>query len=727
MGGRVRVGGVSSTGEFPRVSHEADLLVTGDDDLSSEIASMLMALRPPVSVHYLPREEALDALTGEGSEGPDNPEAILAAVELLDISDLGWMRRLVAKTKLPLIVVVSAPGAQRSLLRERAREVGAIDCLLRAELSSPLLEAALAHARSYNRQSGRLLELRARFALAIRGARDGMWEWDLVRGRVYYSQRWCELLSLRSSEVDPTLELGWLARVHPQDIARLRADIDATVEGLTAVHENEHRIRDGEGEWRWVLSRALVHRDAEGRALRMAGSLTDISPYRQRERALREQSRQDALTKLPDRRVFLERCARAVELSRAHEDYVFVVLLVAVDRLGQIRASYGMEVADEAFAILAKRLRACLRPEDHLFRFSSSKFAILIEDVDDPSFGTHVANRIHESVVEPFEIDGATSFTTVSIGMTSSAHGYTRVEEVVADVSAATDTARDRGRNRHEIYDTSMRIESRTLLALEMAMRQAIDAEQFILHYQPIVRVDRLSAASPSRFAPGELVGFEALMRWDHPERGWLSPAEFIPIAEDTGLIVPIGRWAIREAVRTLHGWHEEFGARELAVSVNLSAKQVDDPLLLEAIDSALAETGLPARCLKLELTESVMLDRVDEVTALLQEIRGRGVQIWIDDFGTGYSSLNYLHRFPVDGLKIDRAFVNELDGSSRSETLVRTIISLAHNLGLDVVAEGIETDVQARQLEQLGCVWCQGWMFAKPQPRARIRTLLGS
>jgi diguanylate cyclase (GGDEF)-like protein/PAS domain S-box-containing protein len=700
----------------------ADLIVSGADDLSPQIAALLSALRPIVHVRYLSPAQLLAASVGDSTLPVENAVAIVVALADLDATSSEWLRKVIANTRLPLLVVLTAHSAERSVMRERASEAGAIDCLLRDELSTPLLEAAISHARSVNRQTGRLLEVRQRFALAIQGSRDGMWEWDLLRERVYYSQRWCELLGVRSSEVAPTLE-GWLSRVHPQDLEHLRSELDAVIEGTATLHESEHRIRDGSDEWRWVMTRAVLHRNPSGKVLRMAGSLTDISPFRQRERALREQSRHDTLTKLPDRRVFLERCARAVELSRAHDDYVFVVLLVAVDRLAQTRDSFGIDAADQLFALLAKRVRACLRPEDHLFRFSSSKFAILLEDAEDASFGTQVANRIHETVVEPFEFDGVSTFTTVSIGMTSSAHGYTRVEDVVTDVSAATDSARDHGSNRHEIYDTRMRIESRTLLALEMAMRRAIDDSQFELHFQPIVRVDRLAVLRG--FTPDALLGFEALLRWQHPERGFVMPAEFIPIAEDTGLIVPIGRWVIREAVRSLHAWHEEFGNRELVVSVNLSVKQIGDPLLLETLDMVLSETGLPPSCLKLELTESVMLDRIEEVTALLQAIRSRGIQIWIDDFGTGYSSLGYLHRFPVDGLKIDRAFVSRLDGTPESQTMVRTILDLASNFGLDVVAEGIESDVQARHLRDLGCMVCQGWLFGKAQPPAQVRMLL--
>lgn len=694
----------------------SELIVTGED-LAGEVAGMLASMQPRVSVNYATREELLElreqSLHSQ-SAGETSAEMIFLALARLDEPAIAWMREIIATMRRPLVVIVEGKAAERSKLRAVAQDAGACDCLLRGELSPPLLESAVSHARNLGSYDARLAELRERFTLAIRGAKDGMWEWDLVRQKVFYSQRWRELLCLDGETIRPSIE-SWLSRVHPQDLERLRRDLDGHVQGLTPVHENEHRIRDGAGQWRWVLSRSVLHRNASGAVVRIAGSLTDITPYRLREQALREKSRQDAATSLPDRRVFHEHLARAVELARAHEDFTYVVLVVEIDRLSQVRDSFGLAVADELVAATAKRLRGCLRPEDHLFRFGPEQLAILLEDLDDPGHGTHVADRIHDAVASPIELGGQTTFTTVSIGMTSSAHGYTRVEELIADVSAAVDTARDRGRNRHEMYDTSMRIESRTLLALEMAMRKALDREQFELHYQPIVRLkDR------------QIIGFEALMRWMHPERGPIPPSEFIPIAEDTGLIIPLGRWAIREAVRRLHGWQEEFGLRnELSVSVNLSAKQVGDPLLLETIDTVLAETQLNPRCLKIELTESVMFEQVGAVAELLEELRKRDVEIWIDDFGTGFSSLGYLHRFPVDGLKIDRTFVEALDGSSQSATMVRTILSLAGNLGLGVIAEAIETEAQADQLAALGCVLVQGWLFGKAVDQRAVRTML--
>ncbi len=724
---------VVSATNLPAVQLGSELVVTGDD-LSGEVMGLLAGMQPRISVNYVARDELFE-LQQAGRPAPElreqlssrsadaslsrlgaesGAEMIFAAVDQLDAEALEWLREIVSTMRTPLVAIVDAHPSQRSSLRRIAQDAGACDCLLRSELSTPLLEAAVSHARNLGSYDARLSELRERFSLAIRGSKDGMWEWDLVRQRVFYSQRWRELLALDGETIRPTID-SWLTRVHPQDVERLRADLDSHRKGLTPIHENEHRIRDGAGQWRWVMSRSVVHRNTAGRVVRMAGSLTDITPYRLREQELRHQSRHDASTNLPDRRVFHEQLARAVELARAHDDFTFVVLLVEIDRMGQIRDSFGVSVANELVAAIATRLRGCLRAEDHLFRFGPEQLAILLEDIDDASHGTHIADQIHDVVAEPLELAGQTTFTTVSIGMTSSAHGYTRVEELVADVSAAVDTARDRGRNRYEIYDTSMRIESRTLLALEMAMRKALDNEQFELHYQPIVRLgDR------------HVLGFEALMRWMHPERGSVPPSEFIPIAEDTGLIVPLGRWAIREAVRRLHGWQEEFNLRgQLSVSVNLSAKQVGDPLLLETIDSVLAETQIDPSCLKLELTESVLIDQVEQVTELLQELRKREIQVWIDDFGTGFSSLGYLHRFPVDGLKIDRTFIEGLDGTPESATMVRIILGLAENLGLEVVAEGIETEQQAAHLAELGCLMCQGWLFGRAVDHRAVETIL--
>ena len=355
-------------------------------------------------------------------------------------------------------------------------------------------------------------------------------------------------------------------------------------------------------------------------------------------------------------------------------------------------------------SVLSQRLGACIRPGDSLARYDGDLFAVLLDNVDDLELGSQIAERIRATTDEPFDIEGQTVYATVSIGITTSRHGYDEAEEVVNDAIAAARQAKARGRDHYAVFETKMRIDALSTLRLEVALRQAVEREEFELHYQPIV--DLTSA---------KLTGFEALVRWRHPRRGLVPPAEFIPLAEQTGLIVPLGRWVVREAVRQLARWNALFPEQSLSMAVNLSGRQVADPRLLEEIQSTVAEHGLQPGALKLELTESVLVENADVVQRFMTTLRGSGVRIWVDDFGTGYSSLSYLHRFPVDGLKIDKAFVDTLDGSEASAAMVRTILSLADNLGVDVVAEGIEEPVQAEQLRALGCTRGQGFLFSRP------------
>jgi diguanylate cyclase (GGDEF)-like protein/PAS domain S-box-containing protein len=575
--------------------------------------------------------------------------------------------------------------------------------LRRSELTGALLESSIFSAIQAGRTQQALSEVQERFALAVRGANDGVWEWILDSGAMHFSRRWRELLGYGVDDLSNSVD-EWFERVHPDDLEALKADIHAHVAGEKPFHENEHRIRASDGTYRWVISRAVAQRDG-GRAVRMAGSLTDTSDYRLREEKLREESRQDPLTGLPRREPFLEELSRAIELTHRDDAYHYTVLMVDVDRFRWLADSIGHQAADGMLTILARRLMACVRPGDIVSRFGGDKFAVLLENLADVDIATDIANRIRMSVHEPFDVDGQTVYTTVSIGLTTSARGYREPDELISDVAAAANKAKERGQDRHEVFETKMRIDALTTLRLEVALRQAVDREEFELHYQPIVEL-----------RSGSLVGFEALTRWRHPRRGLVSPAEFIPVAEQTGLIVPIGRWAIREAMRQLGRWQESLpGIGPLSMSVNLSGRQIADPRLLEEIECALSESGVAPGTLRLELTESVLMDNAETVQRILTALRAVGVRIWVDDFGTGYSSLSYLHRFPVDGLKIDKAFVDALDGTDQSAAMIRTILSLADNLDVDVIAEGIERTVQADQLLSLGCRRGQGFLFGRP------------
>ncbi len=668
------------------------------------------AVDPGFGVEHAPDE----TIAVEMLNRPD--KAFQIVVVELDRDRRMWTR-LVRDRRLPSIplIVIDHRGTpeERSLRRSQLLKEGAAGYVRRSELSGAMLEALVFAALERAQMRQALSEVQERFALAVRGANDGVWEWILETGEMHFSRRWRELLGYGVDDLSNSVN-EWFDRVHPEDVAALKEDIDAHLNGDSPYHESEHRIRASDGTYRWVISRAVAQRQ-NGRPVRMAGSITDTSDYRLREEKIREESRQDPLTGLPRREPFMEQLARAVRLADTDETYCFTALMVDVDRFRWLADSIGHQAADGMLAILARRLVACVRPGDTVSRFGGDKFAVLLENLRDVDTATDIANRIRLSVHEPFDVEGQTVYTTVSIGLTTSDRAYADVDEVISDVAAAANKAKERGQDRHEVFDTKMRIDALTTLRLEVALRQAVEREEFELHYQPIVDLES-----------GALMGFEALTRWRHPRRGIVSPAEFIPVAEQTGLIIPIGRWAIRVALEQLGRWQSTLpssnGGKPLSMSVNLSGRQIADPRLLDEIRTAMTENNIAEDTFRLELTESVLMDNSEAVSRTLSTLRSNGVRIWVDDFGTGYSSLSYLHRFEFDGLKIDKSFVDALDGSAQGAAMIRTILSLASNLGVEVIAEGIEYTVQADQLLELGCVRGQGYLFSRPIAAAKVQ-----
>jgi diguanylate cyclase (GGDEF)-like protein/PAS domain S-box-containing protein len=609
-----------------------------------------------------------------------------------------------------LVIDCDGDAEERSIRRSELIKEGAAAYLRRPELTGALLESTIFGAVERGQMRRALSDVQERFALAVRGANDGVWEWLLDSQEMHFSRRWRELLGYGVDDLANRVE-EWFDRVHPDDLLGLKTDIEAHLAGEKAFHENEHRIRASDGTYRWVISRGVAQRDFANRPVRMAGSLTDTSDFRLREEKLREENRHDPLTGLPRREPFMEALGRSIDRAKDGE-HAFTVLMIDVDRFRWLADSIGHQAADAMLAILARRLAACVRPGDIVSRFGGDKFAVLLDALNDVDLATDIANRIRMSVHEPFEVDGQTVYTTVSIGLTTSARGYDDPDEIISDVAAAANKAKERGQDRHEVFETKMRIDALTTLRLEVALRQAVERDEFELHYQPIVALDS-----------GKLIGFEALTRWRHPRRGIVSPAEFIPVAEQTGLIIPLGRWAIREAVSQLSRWQGSLPSLgPLSMSVNLSGRQIADPRLIDEIKASLDEHKIAEGTLRMELTESVLMDNADTVHRILAALRDIGVKIWVDDFGTGYSSLSYLHRFPVDGLKIDKAFVDGLDGTEQSAAMVRTILSLAENLGVGVIAEGIETPVQADHLLRLGCTRGQGYLFGRPIGANRVK-----
>ncbi len=560
-----------------------------------------------------------------------------------------------------------------------------------------------------------LRESEERYALAARGANDGLWDWNLETNTIYYSPRWKAMLGYGGGEIGEAPD-DWLRRVHPEDAVRVRGELDGHARSPSPHFESEHRILHKDGSYRWVLCRGVAERDGLGKASRMAGSLTDISDRKWAEERLMHDALHDVLTGLPNRALFMTLLERALGRLKRRGDHPFAVLFLDVDRFKVVNDSLGHMVGDQFLIEVARRLLRCVRPGDTVARLGGDEFTVLLEDIGDRADATHIAERIQADFATPIQVGANEVYTSASIGIAHGDPQYQRAEELLRDADTAMYRAKSHGRARHEIFDAAMHDRAVRELQLETDLRHALERRQFTLAYQPIV------SGTTAR-----IVGLEALLRWHHPEHGLIAPSEFIRVAEETGLINAIGRWVLWEACRQVGAWQElvPLVERPLPVSVNLSARQFGDPALVETIADALAVTGLVPGSLRLEITESVLMDHAEANVRLLTQLKRLGVEIEVDDFGTGYSSLGYLHRFRLDALKIDRSFVGRLEVDPENREIVKTIVTLARNLNMAVVAEGVETEGQRAYLRELGCDFMQGYLFAGPLEPADIETLL--
>ncbi len=444
--------------------------------------------------------------------------------------------------------------------------------------------------------------------------------------------------------------------------------------------------------------------------------LRDDSERRRTEAELHRSALHDPLTGLPNRALFTSRLEQSLRHARRRRSYRFAVLFLDLDRFKVVNDSLGHLVGDRLLVEVASRLAACVREVDTVARLGGDEFAILLDDIEDETDATVVAGRVHEQLSRPAQIGSHELFVAASIGIAYSTSGYTAAEEALRDADLAMYRAKALGRGRTEIFDEGMHAQVVRMMELETDLRRALEREEFAVHYQPIVSL-----------ATGTLVGFEALLRWNHPERGLVGPSEFLDVAEETGLIVPIGWWFMDMACRQLREWQEMFPESPLTVSVNLSGKQVHQPEIVERVRAALDASGLSGASLKLEITESVLMADADGAIRTLERLKAMGVRLSIDDFGTGYSSLGYLHRFPFDTVKIDRSFIRNLDSQEPNQELVWSIVALAHSLGMDVVGEGVETADQFEELKALRCEYAQGFLFSRAVDHASAAALLGS
>jgi diguanylate cyclase (GGDEF)-like protein/PAS domain S-box-containing protein len=640
-------------------------------------------------------------------------DLVLLDIEMPDISGLEALRtirELYSPVELPVIMVTARNQSEDIV---KALNMGANDYLTKPvdfAVALARIGTALAHKRA---QEG-LKESEERYALAARGANDGLWDWNLSTNVIYFSGRWKAMLGCQEDEIVDRPE-QWLDRIHEADRERVKKEIVTHQNGQTPHFESEHRVRHKDGTFRWMLCRGIAVRDESGKPVRMAGSQTDIT----------EGKVSDPLTNLPNRLLFLDRLGRLLGHSKRHPERMFAVLFLDLDGFKMVNDSMGHFIGDQLLLGVSKRLENCLRATDTvarlapqtftLARMGGDEFTVLLDDIKEPGDANRTAERIKTELTPPFVVGGREVFTSASIGIALSNPSYLHPEEIMRDADTAMYRAKSLGKSRYEVFDADMRASVMARLELETDLRRALERGEFRNFYQPIVVLES-----------GEITGFEALLRWDHPTRGLLSPEKFISVAEDTGLIRELGWWNLSEACRQLKEWKADLGVdRELIMSVNLSIKQFVQPRLVEDIEILLKELGLSSNSLKLEITESTVMEDPSAAEEMLQQLKDLGIHLAMDDFGTGYSSLSYLHRFPLDTLKIDRSFISGVSNGVNGMEIARTVMPLAKNLHLDVVAEGVETAEQVQLLKKLDCKYAQGYYFSKPLAADEARALI--
>ena len=552
-----------------------------------------------------------------------------------------------------------------------------------------------------------------RLALAAEGANDGWWEWDLRSQEFYFSSRWRAMLGLPAPAGVGRPE-EWTGRVHADDVVSLKEALKAHLAGNTDHFQHEHRIRHEDGTYRRFLCRGVTVRGAGRRPGRIAGSLTDTTERAVAREPLGGAGFLDPLTGLCNRAVFVEGLGRRLDEFKAQRGGSrFAALYLDLDRFKVVNDSLGHLVGDELLAAVSRRLESCLRQGDALARLGGDEFAILLNELGDGNQANAIAFRIQEALSAPFSIGGREVFTSASIGIAFARAQYNNPDEIMRDADTAMYHAKSRGKARHELFDADMHARELDRLGLENDLRHAVSHNDFEVHYQPIVLL-----------ASGMCVGFESLIRWTRNGKA-VSPVTFIPIAEELGLIEPLGTWVLQQACATFADWQRRFPACRLDyITVNVSSRQLMQQNFLWIVEQAVHNAGLKPCDLRLEITETALMDSPNEAAKLLRELREFGAKVYLDDFGCGYSSLSHLHKLPVDALKIDRSFVKSLLLPDRP-AIVESILALARTLNTSVVAEGIEDDGQALELERLGCTHAQGFLFSRPLSTRAVEELL--
>jgi len=679
----------SSTDAPPR------LLVVDDQETNRDILSRRLERHGYRVLLAASGQEALDLVAAVP------PDLVLLDIMMPDMDGLEVLARLRerhSQQELP-VIMVTARSQSEVIVDALAR--GANDYLVKpfdfaVALARVRTQLAFKHAEQA------VLESREFYQLIAHSSNDGIWDWNRRTHSIFFSPRFKAILGYAQDDDGDRLDT-WLARVYQADLGTLKTAFKAHLAGRTAQFQVEVRVYNQAGDCCWLLCRGQAQRDGQGRILRLAGSCTDLT----------ERKTLDALTGLPNRILFDDRLERCLSRRARHPQTLFALLLIEPDHFHLVHESLGHHASNQLLIGLARRLRQLTRPSDTLAYFGGVKFAVLIDNLEQQEDALRVAERMQGAFAEPLRYEDQEFFITPSMGV--AAIDQCQVGTLLQAAETALSRAKEHGGKHYQMFDAVMQVRVLARMRLENDLRRALEQQEFELYYQPIVDL-----------GSGRIAGFEALCRWRHPEQGMVSPELFIPLAESTGLIIPLGLWVLRQAMAQICDWHRRFPAEvELGMSVNLSGKQFAQKDLVEEIGRTLAESGVNRRSLKLEITESAIMNDADSASVLLDRLKALDIQLSIDDFGTGYSSLSYLHRFPFDILKVDRSFVGKLDQDRQGLEIVRTIIALAQVLELKVVAEGIETPNQLALLRKLGCHYGQGYWFATPLPAAEAQALL--
>ena len=554
-----------------------------------------------------------------------------------------------------------------------------------------------------------------RRALALTGAGDLIWDWDVSADKIYTSPETEQVLGLKRGTLEGAAAV-WLEVLHPLDRDRFRASLDSAVEQRRGRLNQSFRLRASDGHYLWFTLKARPVVGSDGEVVRLVGTLTDVNDIKKAEERLLYDAVHDNLTGLPNRELFIDRMQAAFAFAHGDPQSRPSVMMINLDRFKQVNDSVGMSIGDSVLLTIARRLARLLKPQDTLARLAGDQFALILMSEREPQRIVAFAETIRRTLRAPIGFNDREIFMTASIGLALAENQVQSSEEVLKDAELAMYHAKRIGGDRIEIFKPAMRSRKTDRLALESELRRAIEREEIKVLYQPIVRLEDRAIA-----------GFEALARWDHPKLGRLSPSEFIATAEDIGLIVDLGLFVLERAARRLATWQAASRSREpIFVSVNVSSRQLLRHDLIQDLRGVLSRSALARGSFKLEITESLVMENPEHAAQMLTRIKELGVGLSLDDFGTGHSSLAYLQRFPFDTIKIDQSFVRTTARGTRP-VILRSIIALAHDLAMDVVAEGAETDSDAVELYQLGCEYAQGFAFGEPMSAQAAGGLLTS